>query len=123
MSNRIHILVYSLGLSLMVAASISCSESRSSQPSEDSPAGASLAQLISQAQLIHAEAQALGHGWNVTGELIKESQSAANAGDEARAKILIERALGTARASVAQARTEETAWQKRFRTSFNQSAE
>jgi len=81
------------------------------------------AHLISEAKAIHARAQEMGHGWNVTGKYIAQAEEALQAGETERARALSERALGTATASLQQAETERDAWRPRFRRLLNLPAE
>lgn len=68
---------------------------------------------IAQAEASLLEAAALGHAWTVTQPLIDDAVAALQAGDIVLAGELAERALATARASIAQANLEEKTWRSR----------
>ncbi len=74
---------------------------------------ASVADIITRAKATYAEAAALSHAWTTTRTLIDQASTALEAGEKERARELAEQALGTARASVEQARVEAEDWRSR----------
>ena len=76
--------------------------------------------LIEAAEAAYADSQAAGHAWVNAQRALEEARTAAAKGDLAEAGAQGEKALRLAEASLAQARTEESAWQDRFPKPRNQ---
>ena len=70
--------------------------------------------LMEAAEAAYAESQAAGHAWVSARRALEDARMAAAKGDLAEAGVQGEKALRLAEASLAQARTEESAWQDRF---------
>jgi hypothetical protein len=84
------------------------------EPPEGLDAEARAAWLIEAAQTAYAESEAAGHAWVNARRALEDARAAATQGDFATAGAQGEKALRLAEASLAQARTEEDAWQDRF---------
>jgi hypothetical protein len=84
------------------------------EPPEGLDPAARATWLIEAAQAAYADSQAAGHAWVNASRALEDARTAAAQGDFASAGAQGEKALRLAEASLAQARTEESAWQDRF---------
>jgi outer membrane lipoprotein-sorting protein len=69
--------------------------------------------VLAKAEQIYSKAKEQQHSWTTTAKMIDAARKALETGDENAAMVAAKRALFTAEASLAQAQSQEDAWQAR----------
>lgn len=102
-----------LTMMLVILAGCAQPEPVQSTSAQANGGRAEVEQIIAQANETYQLAKEKQHAWTVTGRLLTSARAELQQGEVEAAKMTAQRALFTAEASVAQAKTQAEAWQAR----------